>query len=290
MMKGWMGEGATGAKPEEKEKKEAEAGKDKKKEGDEKKKESGETNEGNAHFQAHEGVHRAAQEAAFKHFSENADYLQNVGTFVVAALDPFGIDVQVDIETPDGKRETVSSSSSSSFSSGAASMSSSHAEQEVKKAEEEKKKADEATKPVDKKAEKPEDLLKEAADTVTNTSNEAPRNQTPSDDEDWTVLKDDDKDEPKIIEIPIQMTDTSNETLYPELPKAEPTTSAQPPTPLVPTAPTPLATHPDPRIQVALQAMLNMGFSNEGDWLTNLLEAKNGDIGKALDVLQPVRR
>merc|ERR1719228_1380443 len=178
MMKGWMGEGATGAKPEEKEKKEAEAGKDKKKEGDEKKKESGETNEGNAHFQAHEGVHRAAQEAAFKHFSENADYLQNVGTFVVAALDPFGIDVQVDIETPDGKRETVSSSSSSSFSSGAASMSSSHAEQEVKKAEEEKKKADEATKPVD-------------------------------------------KDEPKIIEIPIQMTDTPNETLYPELPKAK---------------------------------------------------------------------
>lgn len=49
-----------------------------------------------------------------------------------------------------------------------------------------------------------------------------------------------------------------------------------------------VAVHNDRRIQAALQAMLNMGFSNEGGWLTQLLEAKDGDIGKALDVLQPV--
>merc|ERR1712107_872634 len=50
------------------------------------------------------------------------------------------------------------------------------------------------------------------------------------------------------------------------------------------------AVHPDPRIQVALQAMMNMGFSNDGGWLANLLEAKDGDIGKVLDILQPVKK
>ena len=46
----------------------------------------------------------------------------------------------------------------------------------------------------------------------------------------------------------------------------------------------------DEKIQVAVQAMMNMGFSNEGGWLTRLLETQNADIGKTLDILQPVRK
>merc|ERR1711953_93058 len=43
------------------------------------------------------------------------------------------------------------------------------------------------------------------------------------------------------------------------------------------------------KVQVAIQAMENMGFSNEDGWLSGLLEKYDGDIGKVLDLLQPVK-
>merc|ERR1711956_34988 len=40
-----------------------------------------------------------------------------------------------------------------------------------------------------------------------------------------------------------------------------------------------------PKIKVALQAMENMGFSNDAGWLSDLLMKYDGDIGKFLDLI-----
>jgi len=40
-----------------------------------------------------------------------------------------------------------------------------------------------------------------------------------------------------------------------------------------------------PKVKVALQAMENMGFNNDNDWLSDLLMKYNGDIGKVLDLI-----
>lgn len=200
--------------------------------------------------------------------SSNSEYLQQVGDFVAAALDPLGIDVQVDVETHTGERTTIKPSSS------------------AETMEEEK-----------------EEVENEKMDVQEKSKKERSSSASSSDDEEWTVLNDK-KDESKTVEIPIQIDQKEAEAggapMYPSLP----TTDNSVPTEIPETTPMdeeaskveepkpeiPQAVHPDPRIQVALQAMMNMGFSNDGGWLANLLEAKDGDIGKVLDILQPVKK
>lgn len=52
----------------------------------------------------------------------------------------------------------------------------------------------------------------------------------------------------------------------------------------------PCATEADPRLVESLAQMLSMGFTDEGGWLTRLLQAKNFDIGAALDAIQFARQ
>merc|ERR1712130_664850 len=41
-----------------------------------------------------------------------------------------------------------------------------------------------------------------------------------------------------------------------------------------------------PKIKVALQAMENMGFNNDNNWLSDLLMKYDGDISKVLDLIR----
>ncbi|BFF94296.1 protein ref(2)P [Drosophila madeirensis] len=59
--------------------------------------------------------------------------------------------------------------------------------------------------------------------------------------------------------------------------------------PAAPAAPeekrTPIVYHTDERINDSIHAMMAMGFSNEGAWLTQLLESVQGNIPAALDIM-----
>jgi len=234
-----------------------------------------------AHEQAHQAASAAAaaaaaaatasqdaHQAAFEQFATtmngNTDYLKNVGTFVAAALDPLGIDVQVDIETPEGQRSTVRTASSSSSSSSTSRSSSVATDQKTK------------------------ETSNEGAEKIDETTNI----RTGSDDEEWTVV-DEKKDETAARDIPVQVSkDEEVGKIYPSLPDNQSTSSGSTSTASAAAnaSGSKATSHANPKIQVALQAMMNMGFSNEGGWLTSLLEAKDGDIGKVLDILQPVKK
>ena len=194
------------------------------------------------------------------------DYLESVGRHVAAALDPLGIDVKIDIETPEGRKSCHVTRQSSSTTTTSTTK-------EAGAAAEEKEEGEKKEEPEKADAVEPEPAKKAA---------------TPSDDEeDWTVVSDKKDSDDEAVKEPEEVTQ-GQDSLYPDLPKTE-TASAPAAEAPVTQAPVQVA-HPDPRIQVALQAMTNMGFSNEGGWLTSLLEAKNGDIGKVLDILQPVKK
>lgn len=53
---------------------------------------------------------------------------------------------------------------------------------------------------------------------------------------------------------------------------------------------TPPPTEADPHLVESLALMLSMGFTDEGGWLTRLLQAKNFDIGAALDAIQYAKK
>lgn len=243
----------------------------------------------------------------------NDQFLANIGQMVAAALDPMGIDVQVHVETPEGVRpaasttkgakEEAKSGETSTSSSNMSSMTSTEEQPAAATpaeaaAEAAVKRAATGTAGIEQGVKRLaiDPTAAAAAPAVDESSAAAAAVAGEQEDEEfeWTVLNRGDspvaKEADKEVVIPIQVEETRGAeggALYPDLPPADQSKVEDGKKPEEAMKPE-VAQHPDPRIQVALQAMLNMGFRNDGGWLTQLLEAKNGDIGKALDVLQPV--
>ena len=126
------------------------------------------------------------------------------------------------------------------------------------------------------------------------------RSASPDDDDSWTVLTDETAEVGEDKEIIPLLAPTVQPSLLTSKKPIKTVTTVEPSAPMTTNAPT--TTDPwgpsaaaqrveaEPRTLVALQAMINMGFSNEGNWLANLIEAKDGDIQQVLDTLQIVKK
>ena len=202
-------------------------------------------------------------------------------------LSPLNLDLNVYVDVPEDESATHNSSSTMN-----------QEEKQVSSSLEERNSSDSEAGTDPTAENNPEHSAKTAED------DEVKSNQNPnSEDEkenDWTILNN----------VRVLYVDPVGR-IYPNLPEQTnkaakttaptPTTTTASATPASSPSPTPASTpspasalnsspDADQKIQIALEAMMNMGFRNEGGWLTSLLKAKNGDIGSVLQVLQPVRQ
>ncbi|XP_029411477.1 sequestosome-1 isoform X3 [Nannospalax galili] len=197
-------------------------------------------------------------------------FLKNVGESVAAALSPLGIEVDIDVEHG-GKRSRLTPVSPEGSST------------EDKCSSQPSSCSSEVSKP-DGTGEGIAQSLTEQMKKIALESMGQPEEQMESDncsggDDDWTHLSSKEVDP------------STGELQSLQMPESEGPSSLDPsqegPTGLKEAALYPhLPPEADPRLIESLSQMLSMGFSDEGGWLTRLLQTKNYDIGAALDTIQ----
>lgn len=213
-----------------------------------------------------------AESASAPSEDPNVNFLKNVGESVAAALSPLGIEVDIDVEHG-GKRSRLTPTSAESSSTGT----------EDKSGTQPSSCSSEVSKP-DGAGEGPAQSLTEQMKKIALESVGQPEEQMESDncsggDDDWTHLSSKEVDP------------STGELQSLQMPESEGPSSLDPsqegPTGLKEAALYPhLPPEADPRLIESLSQMLSMGFSDEGGWLTRLLQTKNYDIGAALDTIQ----
>ncbi|XP_041123006.1 sequestosome-1-like [Polyodon spathula] len=196
--------------------------------------------------------------------SENqasADFLRNIGEGVAASLSQLGIDVDIDVEHG-GKREKVTPTKPSFDGASAANN-----------GKTEKSGESSAAEPM------ASDLAADGQSGI-QMNNEASKGQKqPGCDEEWTYLspKEVDPSTGELQSLRMEELDEGPSSLNPSLQGATRLREAA----VYPHLPQ----NADPRLVESLAQMLSMGFSDEGGWLTRLLQTKDFDIGSALDAI-----
>ncbi|XP_040296806.1 sequestosome-1 isoform X2 [Bufo bufo] len=207
----------------------------------------------------------------------NVAFLQNVGESVAAMLSPLGIDVDIDVEHG-GKRSKVSTPqpASEARDSQPSSTSSTQNPQSGN------------TAPMDTAPMDTDNIAKQMEDVHINAntqlSNGEHSGSASGGDDDWTHVspKEVDPSTGELQSLHLLDTDVPN--------PLDASRATQAPTGLREAALYPhLPAEADPLLIESLSQMLSMGFTDEGGWLTRLLQAKGFDIGSALDTMQSVR-
>ncbi|XP_004693731.1 PREDICTED: sequestosome-1 [Condylura cristata] len=197
------------------------------------------------------------------------NFLKNVGESVAAALSPLGIEVDIDVEHGGKRSRLTPVSTSSSSTEEKCSSQPSSCSSDPNKLEGDVEGAQGLA----------EQMKKIALESGVQSEEQMESDNGSGGDDDWTHLSSKEVDP------------STGELQSLQMPESEGPSSLDPsqegPTGLKEAALYPhLPPEADPRLIESLSQMLSMGFSDEGGWLTRLLQTKNYDIGAALDTIQ----
>ncbi|KFO96401.1 Sequestosome-1, partial [Calypte anna] len=213
----------------------------------------------------------------------NVTFLKNVGESVAAFLSPLGIEVDIDVEHG-GQRSKVTPASPNQENSAQSSSSTLNQNVQTKP---DWSNTDSASE-VNGVSEQIQDMVIDPVSTqMEDASFQSQENSESSSsssggDEDWTHLSSKEVD-PSTGELQsLQMPETEGPSSLDEQDPPQPGPTGLREAALYPHLPP----EADPRLIESLSQMLSMGFSDEGGWLTRLLQTKNCDIGAALDAIQ----
>ncbi|KAM9129443.1 sequestosome-1 isoform 3-T3 [Pangshura tecta] len=216
---------------------------------------------------------------------DHATFLKNVGESVAAMLSPLGIEVDIDVEHGGQKSKVTSPFPSSQKSDSEPGGSSTSQNGQTKPEGSSKEPVIERE---DSITEQMQEMVIEPPSTDMEDSNFLSQEQGESSssaggDDDWTHLTSKEVD-PSTGELQsLQIPDTQGpSSLDPFQVPPRPGPTGLREAALYPHLPP----EADPRLIESLSQMLSMGFSDDGGWLTRLLQAKKYDIGAALDTIQ----